>query len=170
MQNAIASSHFPSQRLINTLGFVACAGLLAYAYYLQFYQDLEPCPLCIFQRVAMFALGVVFLLAALHNPRGGGAKVYGALIFLTAAVGAVIAARHVWIQHLPTDQIPECGPSLDYLLQSIPFLQVIKTVLRGSGECAEIGWTFLGLSIPEWTLIAFITMGLVGMIRNWRPT
>ena len=157
---------FPSRRLVNFCGFLVCAALLGFGYYLQYYQGLEPCPLCIFQRVAFFALGVVFLLAALHNPRGWGRRVYAVLLLLAAGVGAVIAGRQVWLQSLPPDQVPECGPGLNYMLEMFPLAEVITTVLRGSGDCAEVDWTFLGLSIAGWALILFVALGVVGLIRN----
>ena len=156
-----------SRRLSNTLGFITCILLLTYGYYLQFYENLEPCPLCIFQRLAIFGLGLIFAVAAIHNPRAWGAKVYGLLILLIAAVGASISTRHVWLQNLPEDQIPACGPGLDYLLDTFSLGETIVKVLRGSGDCAEVSWTFLGLSIPAWTLIAFICLGLAGAARNW---
>ena len=159
-----------SRRAVNLLGFAACALLAAFAYYLQFYEGLEPCPLCIFQRVAMIALGGVFLVAALHNPSGAGGRVYGVLIALVAAIGAGVAGRHVWLQSLPPDQVPACGAGLDYMLETFPLTEAIRMVLRGTGDCAESVWSFLGLSIPAWTLIWFVAMGLVGLVRNWmRP-
>lgn len=156
-----------SRRLINTTGFIACVLLVAYAYYLQFYEGLEPCPLCIFQRVAMAALGLVFLVAAVHDPRRTGARVYAVLLGLTAAIGAAVAARHVWLQNLPADQVPACGPGLDYMLDAFPLTETIRMVLRGSGDCAIIDWTFLGLSIPAWTLASFAVLGLMGVVGNW---
>lgn len=156
-----------SRRLVNGLGFGACALLISYAYYLQFYEGLEPCPLCIFQRLAMAALGTVFLVAAVHDPRGWGARVYGLLIALVAAVGAGIAARHVWLQNLPPDQIPACGASLDYMLEALPLAETVRLVLQGSGDCAESVWSFLGLGIPGWTLVWFVGLGLIGLARNW---
>lgn len=157
-----------SRRLINSLGFLACALLLAYGYYLQYHDGLEPCPLCIFQRAALFALGIVFLLAALHNPRGAGGKVYGLLLLIVAGIGTAIAGRHVWLQNLPPEEVPECGPALDFLMDIMPLTEVISTVLRGDGNCAEVSWRFLSLSIPAWTLIMFVLLGLTGLIRNWR--
>jgi protein dithiol:quinone oxidoreductase len=139
--------------------FATCAlvvaGLLGYAYYAQFHLGLEPCPLCIFQRVAMIVLFVVVLVAALHAPRGGGRRVYGALAALAALAGAAIAGRHVWLQHLPPDQVPSCGPGLDYLLDTFPLSETLRKVFTGSGECAEVHWRFAGLSMPEWTLACF---------------
>lgn len=167
---ATTATRLPSRRLVNGLGFLACALLLAYGYYLQFVEYLDPCPLCIFQRVGLFALGLVFLAAAVHNPSGWGARAYAAAIGLVALAGAAIAGRHVWIQSLPPDQVPACGPGLDYILESFPLAEAIQVVLRGSGDCATIDWSFLGLSIPAWTLAWFVGLGAVGVARNWlRP-
>lgn len=137
------------------IGFVACAGLLAYAFYLQLHDGLEPCPLCIFQRVAFALLGVVFLIGALHAPAGRGRGFYGVLALLAAGIGAAIAGRHVWLQNLPPDQVPTCGPGLDYMLDAMPIGGVIRKVLTGSGECAKVDWSFAGLSMPAWSLVCF---------------
>jgi disulfide bond formation protein DsbB len=153
----------PRRRLAYALGFLACAGLMAFALVLQYRLGEDPCPLCIFQRVAMMALGVVFLLAALHNPAQTGARIYAVLLAVAAGTGAGIAARHVWLQHLPPDQVPACGPGLSYILQAHPFLNALEVVLRGSGECATVGWTFLSLSIPQWTLLWFVLLGALGV-------
>jgi disulfide bond formation protein DsbB len=143
-------------------GFAACAALLAYAVFAQYGQFYEPCPLCIFQRVAMAAVGIIGLLAAIHAPKGAlGRRAWGSLAFLAAAVGAAIAARHVWLQHLPPEKVPACGPGLDFMLQSMPsYLDVVKKVLAGSGECAEVNWSFLGFSMPEWTLLVFVLLAV----------
>ena len=157
-----------SFRLQMLFGFAVCATLLAYAVFAQYGQMFEPCPLCIFQRVAMAAVGVIGLLAALHNPRGrAGRIVWGLLAFLAAAIGAGIAARHVWIQHLPADQVPACGPGLSYMLESMPsWLAVVKKVLAGSGECAEVNWTLFGFSMPEWTLLCFVLLGVGALVAG----
>lgn len=146
-----------SRRIGNFAGFLACAGMLVFGYYLQFAVGLEPCPLCILQRVMLLATGLAFLAAALHHPaRRGGAGTYAALIVLCAATGAAIAARHTWIQHLPEDQRPACGPSLDFMLSTFGPVKALGRILRGSGECGTVDWTFLSFSIPEWTLAAFL--------------
>ncbi len=150
-----SNTTFFSRRAIYLLGFLACAGLIAFALYLQHKLGEDPCALCIFQRVAVIALGRDFSLAGLHNPHDKGNRIYAALALLMAARGRRHRARHVWLQHLPKDQVPECGPGLSYLMETQPWLQVFQNVLKGSGECAEVGWTFLRLSIPEWTLICF---------------
>lgn len=148
------SSFLASFRVQCVLGAAACAGLLAYAMHAQFNLGLEPCPLCVFQRVAFAALGLVFLIAAAHAPRGvGGRRAYGVLGALVGAVGIAIAGNHVRLQHLPPDQVPACGPGLDYMLESMPISGVVRRVMTGSGECATVDWTFLGLSMPAWSLV-----------------
>ncbi|MCK9489231.1 MAG: disulfide bond formation protein B [Xanthomonadales bacterium] len=149
-----------SFRTACALGFLACVGLMAYALYAQHGLGLEPCPLCIFQRVSVIATGVVFLLAALHGPAGAGRWLYAGLAALSASIGAGIAGRHVWLQSLAPEDVPACGPGLDYMLEAFPLQQVLRRVFSGSGECAQIDWTFLGLSMPAWTLICFIGLAL----------
>ena len=159
-----------TRRLTNGLGLLVCMGLLGYAYYAQAHLHLEPCPLCIFQRVGVAAISVAFLLATLHDPRGWGSRVYGLLIVIASAATLGVAARHVWIQHLPADQVPTCGASLNYLLDIFPLTQVIRTVLTGSGECAKITWTLFGLSMPTWVGIAALGLGAWGVWANFRDT
>ncbi|GHE43168.1 disulfide bond formation protein B [Vulcaniibacterium thermophilum] len=143
------------------LGFLACAGLMGYALYAQHVQGFEPCPLCIFQRVAVIALGVVFLLGALHGPRGrGGRAAWGVLALLAAGAGIAVAGRHVWLQNLPPDQVPACGPPFEFMRETLPLAELVSKVLRGSGECANIDWTLLGLSMPAWVLISFVALAL----------
>ena len=159
----------PARRL-NLGGFVICASLLGYAYYMQLGAGLDPCPLCIFQRIGMIALGTVFLVAAVHNPQRLGQRIYGTLIALTALAGASVAGRHVWLQHLPPERVPACGPDLEYMLEMLPLAEVVKRVFTASGECAEVLWTFLGLSMPTWVLTWFVVLGVAGLIGNWtRP-
>ena len=157
-----------SRRYANFAGFGLCAGLIGFALYVQHVLHIEPCPLCIFQRIAVIAIGFVFLVAALHDPGKLGARVYGVLIGLAALAGAGVAARHIYIQHLPTDQVPACGAPLEQLLQVLPMRQVIEKVLRGDGECAKVDWTFIGLSMPEWVLIVVLTLAVAGLWINIR--
>ena len=150
-------------RIGYTLGFLACLGLLAFALYLQYVEQQEPCPLCILQRVAFIAMMAVFLIAALHGPRRRGSIVYSSLLFLAAGFGAAIAARQVWLQHLPASQVPACGPGLQYMLEQFPLTQALQKILAGSGECAEAGWRFLGLTIAGWSLAWFVVLGLYAL-------
>jgi len=138
---------------------------MAFALVLQHFFGLEPCPLCVVQRVAMIATAVVFLAGALHAPRGApGRWAYAGLAALTAAAGAGVAARHVWLQNLPPDQVPACGPTLDYLLDMLPLTEVLVTLLRGDGNCAIIDAQWLGISLPGWTLVAFVGLTLFALL------
>jgi disulfide bond formation protein DsbB len=156
----------------NFLGFVACAGLLAYAYYAQFVLHLEPCPLCIFQRIGIFALGVVFLVAALHDPAAVGRRLYALLLSLAGLAAIGIALRHLYLQSLPPDSVPACGASLDFMLKVFSLSEVLVKVLSGSGECAKVTWQFLGLAMPAWVLISAVALSGFGLwvnLRHQRP-
>lgn len=155
-------------RTVNATGLLACAALMGYALYAQYGLGLEPCPLCIFQRVAVIGLGLVFAMAALHGPGRTGRRVYGVLLALAAAAGAGVAGRHLWLQTLPPERVPACGPGLDYMLESFPFREMLQTVLSGSGECAQVDWRFLGLAMPAWVLISVVGLGVIGVWNNWR--
>jgi protein dithiol:quinone oxidoreductase len=161
------ASAFP-RRPINSAGFVLCGGLIAYALYAQFDLGLDPCPLCIFQRIGIAALGVVFLIAALHNPRDWGARVYAILVAIAALATVAVAARQLYIQHLPPGAIPSCGAPLSMMLKFMPLTTVIRKVLTGSGECGIVNWTFLGLAMPAWVLIWAACLGTAGLIANVR--
>jgi protein dithiol:quinone oxidoreductase len=158
---------FFTRRLANLLGFLACSGLIGYAFFAQYVQLLEPCPLCWFQRIAFFALGIVFLLAALHNPKQRGARVYAVLLAIAALIGLAIAARHIWIQSLPPGSVPSCGASVGYLFEIMPAFDVIKKVFSGSGECQHIDSLF-GVAWPWWTAIMMTALGGWGVVTNWR--
>ncbi len=153
------------RRLIPALIFLACAGLLGYGLYLQYVEYLEPCPLCLAQRLAYIFCGAIALLAALHAPGRLGTRIYAALLMLGAGAGAALAGRQIWLQHLPPDQVPECGPGLEMWIQTLPLTEVLMKVLKGTGDCAEVVWTFLGLSIPEWSLLMFIAIFLLAVIH-----
>lgn len=155
-------------RLGNLLGFLACIALMGYALYAQYGLDLEPCPLCIFQRVAVIALGVVFAIAALHGPDVVGRRAYAALILTAAAAGAGVSGRHLWLQSLPPERVPACGPGLDYMLETFPFTETLQTVLSGSGECAKVDWDLFGIAMPGWVLLSVVSLGLFGLWNNWR--
>ncbi|MEO7775499.1 MAG: disulfide bond formation protein B [Steroidobacteraceae bacterium] len=159
-------------RTVNFACALACFGLVAYALYTQHYQGQDPCPLCMFQRVGIIALGIVFTLAALAALAGSlrlaVARSIAVLIGLTALATAAIAIRHLYIQSLPEGSVPVCGATLDYMIDVFPMLDVIRKVLTGSGECARITWQFLGLAMPAWVLIWSLLLGAVGATANWR--
>lgn len=157
-----------SSRAMYLLGFLACASLLGYGYYLQYVQYLDPCPLCILQRVAFFATGLVLLAGGLHHPGRAGYRVYGILAALGALAGAGVAVRHLWLQSLPPDQVPACGPGLDYMLSNFPLGEAFQMIFRGSGSCATVDWSFLGLSMPAWTLAWYLLLGCVALVWGFR--
>ncbi|MFC6204425.1 disulfide bond formation protein B [Psychrobacter urativorans] len=138
-------------------------------FFLQSHLGLTPCPLCIFQRIGLMVMGGFALIAALFNPKS---KAIRLLLWLGSLAGIVwatmIAGRHVWLQHLPPDQVPSCGPGLDYWLDTLPMKQVLNEVLAGSGECALVDWSFLGLSIPELSLILFSFLLIAHILIFWR--
>ena len=148
----------PPRRIAYFLGFLVCAALIGWALWLQYGEGLEPCPLCMFQRVAVIVVGIVFLVAAIQNPYRPGAALYALLTLIVAGAGAGFAGRQIWLQSLPKDQVPACGMGLNYMMDTLPFMDVITRVLQGSGECAEKAWVFLGLSIAGWTFVFFVAM------------
>jgi len=146
-------------------GALASAGLLGFGYFLQFFQGQDPCPLCLLQRGFYFLLIFIFVPAAIHSPPAGiGRIVYGVLAFLAAAGGGGVAIRQVYLQHLPPDQVPACGPDLFYMVENLPVARTLTLLFRGSGQCAEVKWRFLGLSIAEWSLVWFVLFAVLAIL------
>src|SRR6187399_3064012 len=155
------------RRKINLACALVCAGMLGIAiFYFEGVLGLQPCPLCMFQRVCIGALGLVFLFAGLHRVRYHGAIVYAGFMFFAAAATTWVAGRHVWIQHQPPGTVPACGAPLDNLLQMFPLLEVVRKVMAGGGECGHVDWQWLGVSMPGWVLIMAVALGLVGIVNN----
>ena len=153
-----------TRRNLLLTGFLFCVLLIAYALYTQYVLGLEPCPLCILQRVAVIALGLSFLFMALRPPQTKQSKFFASLlVMIVSSVGVGIAARHVWLQHLPPDQVPGWGPGLDFMMANFPLSEVFQMVFSGSGECAEISWSFAFLSMPAWVIIWLIFLGSYGV-------
>ena len=151
-------------RFVSGFLFLASVIGMAFALYLEHVQGFEPCPLCVFQRVGLIALGVVSLIAFIHNPASNIMKRVYALIGSDGILWfAGVAARHVWLQNLPPDQVPSCGPGLDYLVDALPLKSVLSQVLSGSGECAVVDWSFLGQSLPVWSFLFFAVLALVSV-------
>ncbi len=166
--NSLVGTLRRNRRTSNLLAAVACFGMIGFALYTQRFDALEPCPLCIFQRVAITATGFAFLIAA-ALPGRPVAWGWLASLLTTLAAGAAagVAGRHVYIQSLPPGQVPSCGATLDYMREVFPLTEVLKKVLTGSGECAKVDWTFLGLSMPGWVLVCAVLLGLAGLVINW---
>lgn len=146
------------------LGFIASFGLVGLALFIQQKYSLDPCPLCISQRIAFMVLGGLFLLAALQNPKGRWRVVHGFLQVVATFVGAGIAARHIWIQAHPEEVMEECGAGFDFMVENFPASQTLQLIFNGSGECAAIDWTLFGLTIPHLSLIAFIGMAIYSVL------
>jgi len=156
------------RRVLNFGGFLACAGMMGFALYVQYILLLEPCPLCVLQRVAVIGLGVIFLIAAVHNPPGWGRRVYAVLMLLSAVDGMAVAGWHWHLQNLPPSEVPSCGPGLGYMLENFPLGEALRMVFEGSGECAEVVWSFLTLSMPAWVFICMFVLGSAGIWNNLR--
>jgi disulfide bond formation protein DsbB len=153
----------PSTRHMLLLIWIGVIVLISVALYMQYVMELIPCALCMTQRVFVIAVGVVALLAWLHQPSAKGLRIYASIGMLMAIIGGAFSSRHIWLQSLPEDLAPACGPSLSYLMETVPFLEALKVLLQGDGNCAESVWSFLGLTIPGWTLVAFIGLFLTNV-------
>ena len=148
-------------------GFLYCAGLMLTAFYFQFVGGLNPCPLCISQRIMVVAAGLVMLAAAIHDPGPRGIKAYAVSGFTTALVGGGISARHVWIQHLPANEAPACGPGLSYMFEYFPLSDTLKAMVTGTGDCAKVDWSLFGLSMPAWVLVCFAGLAALSLAQYW---
>lgn len=156
----------PNYRTLNIiLSLIMVAGSVYAIGYLQNYLMLDPCPLCIFQRIGLWIMGIFALLAAIINPRQ---KLVRLILWVGSMVGTLwgfgVAARHTWIHYAPSAQPPACGPGLEYWVQTMPMSEVLTTVLTGNGDCGMIDWTLMGLSIPAQAMILFIIVALIQMI------
>ena len=151
------------------IGFLFCCVLITYALYAQYVLDLESCPLCIFQRLAVISMGIIFLFCSIIDPKSKMAKLLASFFFtVTATTGIAVASRHVWLQNLPSDQVPGCGPGLDFMLSTFPLAEVLEMVFSGSGECANVDWSFVSLSMPAWVIISFLIMLIYAIWTNYR--
>ena len=147
------------------LGFLLSFGLVALALMIQTQYKLEPCPLCISQRIIFMGLGVLFLIAAIHHPqKPAWVKLYALLQILTALGGAGVAIRHWWLQVHKDQMLVDCGVGFDYMFDNFPLKKALTLVFRGTGDCATIDWTFLGLSIPQLALLAFLALAAYALL------
>jgi len=159
----------------NTL-FVIWSGatvLITIALYMQYAMGLIPCALCMTQRVFIIAIGVTALITWLLPLKNLGLKISSLMGMLLAIIGGGFSSRHIWLQNLPEDLVPTCGPGLAYLLENTPFVEALRVLLQGDGNCAEVSWSLLGLTIPSWTLIAFVGLFLCNAwvfytCRHWQ--
>lgn len=167
MKNPLSDQSF---RSLYFFGFAICAALYSYALYVQFDLHIEPCWLCIFQRIALIAMAVFFLLGAIHNPRNIGRRVYALLVLASAAAGVGFAAHHLWVQSQPPNPLAGCAPGFAYAWENFPINKVLKMAFTGNPDCAEVNWTFLGLAMPFWTLVSFVVLGAGAVWAGFRRT
>ena len=165
----------PASRPLYLISFIACVLLLATAYYMEYVMELLPCPLCIIQRAVFLLIGLTCLAAVIHNPqpkpgytRGIAARLYAVFVALLSILGAATASRQIWLQHQPADQLASCLPSLDYMLDVLPVVEMLTLLFSGTADCAKVTWTFLGLSIAECTLLAFTGLAIFGIVQLLR--
>ena len=158
-----------NSRLVFLGIFVVTALMMGFGFWLQYAQGLAPCPLCMTQRLFIVATGLTALVAALHGPGRAGIRAYAALAGLFCVVGGAVSSRHVWLQSLPPGEAPACGPDLAYILDAFPLREALKMLLSGDGNCAVVDWSFLGVSIPGWTLVAFVILTGIAAWNVIRP-
>ena len=158
----------PARRQLHWIGFGACAAAVAFAFYAQYGLGLQPCHLCIFQRVTLAAMGAAFMLAALL-PVAGWSRLFGTgLIAITGLATLAAAGRHVWIQMQPAGSVAPCGADLEFMLDIFPLTEVILKVFRAGGECAKVDWTLLGLSMPAWVFLLALALTVAGVGNGLR--
>ena len=154
----------PSVRNTNFLIFVVCTLMMLAAAYMEHVMKMIPCSLCITQRGFVVLTGLLALVAAIHNPQLTGRRVYALLGIVSPILGACFAGRQLWLQSLPADQVPACGPGLAYMFEVFPFMEALKLLLQGDGNCAHVD-KILGLSLAAWTLMAFIALAGVNLYQ-----
>lgn len=159
----------PSTRILFLIAFLGSAALLGVAYYLEHFEGLNPCPLCLVQRAEVALFGLVCLVAALHGPKPLGQRIYAFFALFFAGTGIASAGRQIWLQGLPEDQLPSCLPPLDFLLQTNPLIEVIKKMMSGTADCAEVTWSLFGLNLAELSMISFVIMALYSLFILFRP-
>lgn len=148
-------------------GVLLCIFLLSGSAYFQIVMGMQPCPLCIVQRMMLVAIGF-FLLLQLAIEDVLIDRINGVLAFFSALIGAAAAGRQVWLEHLPADQVPACGASLDYMLKTLPLTETLRLLLEGSGDCAVVSWRFLSFSMAEWTLFFFVVYIILILVNLYR--
>lgn len=167
--NSVATKYFGT-RLVSLYIFLFCVAMMGIAYYMEFAMRLEPCPLCIMQRVFFVASGLLALAAFIHNPQARGKVIYGLGTAALALAGSGFALRQIWLQGLPKDQVPACGPSLQYMMEEFPLSEVLAVMFSGDGNCAEIVWVdpVIGLGIPQWALVGFAMIAAASLYQAFR--
>lgn len=158
----------PGNRIINIGVFLVCVITIGIVLYMEHVMLLSPCGLCITQRVFVILCGLTCLASAIHNPDAKGQKLYAFSAAAMTIFGSYFAGRQIWLQHLPEDQVPACGPGLSYIYENFPFIETLNFLLQGDGNCAEVQFRFLGLSIPEMSMVAFVILFSICLYMAFR--
>ncbi|MFT5693159.1 MAG: disulfide bond formation protein DsbB [Oceanicoccus sp.] len=158
-------TNLPNPRQTNLLILLTIIGLMGYGLYTQYVDGLEPCPLCVTQRFFFCLIGLFAFIGIFHRRF----RLYGTLSLFAAIGGIASSGRQVWLQHLPPDQVPACGPSLQYMLETFPLSDTFRTLITGDGNCAEVVWSFLSFSMPEWSLACFVGLFAASVWQVMRP-
>ena len=153
-----------TSRTLCLIALLLCFILFGVAYWVEKQFGLAPCPLCMLQRIMIGGIAVVALIGAIHNAKRVGSIIYGIIGLIFSATGLGLAARQIWLQHQPTDTHAACLPGLSFIFQTMSFGKALKTILHGSTECGRVRWTFLHLSMPEWSAIAFTVLAIFMII------
>ena len=160
--------YLASSRSLFFVAFIGTLLLMGGALYLEHYVGLTPCPMCILQRICVIAFGLVCLLAALQGPAHVGRRIYAGTALLFVLLGGGTAARQIWLQSVPPDQLGSCLPSLEFMINALPMQDIVRLVFQGTADCAEVKWTLLGMSVPEWSLLAFVIMAGFCVLQLFR--
>ena len=161
--------NLPSYRIVNLAQAIACLVLMIIAVaYFENGLQLEPCYLCMTQRVFITAIGIICILAVVHNPRHFGQRVYATLSITMVILGAYFSGKQLWLQSLPKDQVPSCGIPVEYLFDNFSIIEAINMLLQGDGNCAEVQWQLMGLSMPGWVMVSFIIFGALAIVQFMR--
>lgn len=154
---------FLSARRFHGLVSLLAFALLAVAFYMEYQMGLEPCPLCMLQRIVFLCVGLVSLTSALTNSQAAR-RFLSWIVVALSLIGGALAIRHLYLQQLPEDQLPACLPGLSYMFDVFPWQDIMQAMIMGTGECGDVVWTFLSISIPGWTLVAFAVMAVINII------
>lgn len=156
MNNLINKICEINSRSIYLISLIFITFSIIFALYLQYFQNLAPCPLCMLQRIVFITIGVITLIAFIHNPSKIGYKIYSIINLLFCLIGTALAGRHMWLESLPADQAPACGPSLEVMLELFPLSEVLTTAIMGTGDCAKVNWSLLGFSLADLAMLGFV--------------
>ena len=158
----------PSLKKTYYLGLIAILLVLGYIYYLQVYADLVPCPLCLLQRVALVLVAICFLIGTMVPARNVLQYLISPMALFFACCGWGLAARQVWLQYAPNAQVGDCSVSLDYMIQTFPFKEVLRKIFQSSADCAKVDWDLLGVSLAGWSLAFLTVLIMLCMVACYR--